>query len=157
MAPHVAGAQALYGQFNVVQLTNLAGTNELYGATAGFLVDGPVLLRHVRLSVDIQGRFVGTSAEKFDGVGVGPRFSLPLRHGISPYAEFLVGFARYNNPNEGGATTDSTIQIEGGVAKRISAHWDVTADYSYQQYYALNGEYNPKTYSVGAIYHFVKR
>jgi hypothetical protein len=157
MAPVAARAQALYGQFSVSQWSNLTGTNYLYGVTAGVLFDGPHLSRYVRLSGDIQGRFVGTSVEKFDGAGIGPRLSVPLPHGIAPYGEFLVGFARYSNPNEGGATTDASIQINAGVAKRISAHWDVTADYSYAQYYALSGEYNPKTYSVGTVFHFVKR
>jgi len=54
-------------------------------------------------------------------------------------------------------TTDSQIQINGGLAKRVSPRWDISVDYSYSQYYALGGQYNPKTFSVGAIYHFVKR
>jgi hypothetical protein len=157
MVPSGARAQALYGQFSASPWTNLVGTNYLYGATAGALIDGPLLFGHMRLSGDVQARFVGTSVERYDGAAVGPRCSVPLRHGIAPYGEFLVGFARYSNRNEGGATTDATVQINAGIAKRISAHWDVTADYSYAQYYALSGEYNPKTYSVGTIFHLVKR
>jgi opacity protein-like surface antigen len=44
-----------------------------------------------------------------------------------------------------------------GVAKQVSSRWDISVDYSYSQYYALGGEYNPKTFSVGAVFHFVKR
>jgi opacity protein-like surface antigen len=72
-----------------------------------------------------------------------------------------VGFARYNNTiytyQPMGATTDGQIQINGGVAKQVSPRWDVSVDYSYSQFYALGGEYNPKTFGVGLIYHFVKR
>ena len=155
--PVAAHAQDIYGQFSASQMTSLAGTNDLYGATTGVLLDGPTLFHHMVISADIQGRFVGKSGEKLDGITAGPRFTFSEAHGISPYGEFLVGFARYNNPAEGNPTTDSTIQINAGVAKRISSHWDLSLDYSYAQYYALGGEYNPKTYSFGTVFHFKKR
>jgi len=162
IAPRKAEAQAeVYGQFTVSDLKNLYSTDLLYGGTAGLLVDGPTW-HHMLISADIQARFVGKSGESLDGAAVGPRFSFPMKkHGITPYAEFLVGFARYNNTiytyQPMGATTDSQIQINGGVAKRVSPRWDISADFSYSQYYALGGEYNPKSFGVGAIYHFVKR
>jgi len=159
-APKQAEAQAeAYGQFSVTDLTNLASTDLLYGATTGLVIDGPTW-HHMVIAADIQGRFVRKSGESLNGVGAGPRFSFPMKHGLTPYGEFLVGFARYNTnyvKNQIGATTDSQIQINGGLAKRVTPRWDVTADYSYSQYFALGGEYNPKTFSVGAMFHFVKR
>jgi len=161
---HSAGAQAaLYGEFSVSDLHNLVSTDYLYGGTAGVLYDGPTIFKHVLVSANIQGRFLRKSqsapltAELYNGVAIGPRFSVPLKHGISPYGEFLVGFARYNSGAIGGSTTDSTIEINAGVAKRLTPHFDLVADYSYAQYYGLGGEYNPKTYSVGGIFHFTKR
>jgi opacity protein-like surface antigen len=132
----------------------------LYGFTGGLIVDGPTW-HHMTISADIQTRTVRKSGESLTGAGAGPRFSFPLKHGFTPYGEFLVGFARYNNSiytyEPMGSTTDGQIQVNGGVAKKVSPRWDISADYSYSQYYALGGEYNPKSFSVGAIFHFVKR
>ncbi len=160
----VAGAQvALYGEFSASDLHNLVSTDYLYGGTAGLLYDGPTLFKHVLVSADIQGRFLRKSqtsplnAELYNGITIGPRFSVPLKHGISPYGEFMVGFARYNSGAVGGSTTDSTIEINAGVAKKLTPRLDLVADYSYAQYYGLGGEYNPKTYSIGGIFHFTKR
>lgn len=155
--PRASRAQAAaYGEFSVSDLHNLTSTDILYGATVGVLIDGPST-KHFILSGDVQGRFVHKSGEGLDGLTIGPRISIPMKHGLVPYGEFMVGFARYNNPNNGGATTDSTIQANIGVGKKISPHFDLVADYSYSQYYALGGQYNPKTFSIGAIYHFSKR
>ena len=162
IAPRKAEALAeVYGQFSVTDLTNLASTDLLYGATTGLVIDGPTWHRMV-ISADIQGRFVCKSGESLNGAAAGPRFSFPLKkHGLTPYGEFLVGFARYNNSiykyEPMGSTTDGQIQINMGVAKKVSPRWDISADYSYSQYYALGGEYNPKTFGVGAVFHFVKR
>jgi hypothetical protein len=161
---HSAKAQvALYGEFSVSDLHNLVSTDYLYGGTAGVLYDGPTIFKHVLVSADVQGRFLRKSqsapltAELYNGVTLGPRFSVPLKHGISPFGEFLVGFARYNSGAVGGATTDSTIEINAGVAKRLTPRLDLVADYSYAQYYGLGGQYNPKTYSIGGVFHFTKR
>jgi hypothetical protein len=155
---------ALYGEFSASDLHNLVSTDYLYGGTAGLLYEGPTIFKHIVVSADIQGRFVrksaaqsGNSAELYNGITFGPRFSVPLKHGIAPYGEFLLGFARYDSGVVHGSTTDSTIQINGGVTKMLSPHFDVVADYSYAQYYGLGGEYNPKTYSIGGIFHFTKR
>ena len=162
IAPRKAEAQVeAYGQFSVTDLTNLASTDLLYGGTTGLVIDGPTWHRMV-ISADIQGRFVCKSGESLNGAAAGPRFSFPLKkHGLTPYGEFLVGFARYNNSiykyEPMGSTTDGQIQINMGVAKKVSPRWDISADYSYSQYYALGGEYNPKTFGVGAVFHFVKR
>lgn len=155
---------AVYGEFSVADLHNLVSTDYLYGGTAGLLYDGPLVFNHLVISANVQGRFLqksatqaGYSSELYDGLAVGPRFSIPLKHGISPYAEFLLGFDRYNSGAVHGSTTDGTMEINGGVTKRLSPHFDAVADYSYSQYYGLGGEYNPKTYSIGGIFHFTKR
>jgi hypothetical protein len=159
VAPSASLAQvAAYGEFSGSDLHNLVSQDTLYGATAGVLIDGPKLTHFFLLSADVQGRFVHKSGESLNGLTVGPRFSVPLKvAGLTPYAEFMVGFARYNNANNGGATTDSTIQVNAGISKRVSPRWDVVADYSYAQYYALGGQYNPKTFSIGGVFHFLKR
>jgi outer membrane autotransporter protein len=157
MVPGAARAQAsVYGEFSVSDLTNLAGTGILYGATTGVLYDGFKMHNRIIVAADIQGRFVHKSGENLNGVTIGPRFEVPIAHGFAPYGEFTVGFARYNDPNNT-ASTDATLQLNAGLAKQVSSHLDVAGDYSYAQYYGLGGEYNPKTFSVGLIYHFVKR
>jgi len=155
--PRASHAQAaVYGEFSITDLHNAYMTDLLYGATTGVLIDGPTF-HHVVLSGDIQGRFVRKSGESMNGVTVGPRFTVAMKHGLAPYAEFMVGFARYNDPTNQGVTTDSTFQVNAGVGKRISPRFDLVADYSYSQYYALGGQFNPKTFSIGTIYHFNKR
>ena len=158
MIPTAAHAQAsIYGEFSVTDLHNLTSTDILYGGTAGLLYDGPTIFRHAVVSADIQGRFVDKGGEMLNGITVGPRFSIPARHGITPFGEFMIGFARYNSGQVRGSTTDSTIQLNVGATKQLSPRLDVVADYSYSQYYGLGGEYNPKTFSAGVIYHFTKR
>jgi hypothetical protein len=160
-----AHAQAsVYGEFSVADFHNLVGTDIFYGGTTGFLFDGPTVFKHVLISGNVQGRFLRESSSQtyfgrklYNGITVGPRFSVPLKHGISPYGEFLLGYARYDSGAIGGSSTDATIEINGGVAKLLSPHWDAVADFSYAQYYGLGGQFNPKTGSVGAIYHFSKR
>jgi hypothetical protein len=156
-APKASHAQAaVYGEFSVSDLHNLVTTDFLYGATTGVLIDGRTF-HHILLSGDLQGRFVRKNGESLNGITVGPRVSRPLKHGFVPYAEFMIGFARYNDPARQDSTTDATMQINGGVSKQLTPRFDVVADYSYSQYYALGGQFNPKTYSIGTIFHFVKR
>jgi opacity protein-like surface antigen len=73
----------------------------------------------------------------------------------------MGGFARLysNSPgsNFNGSTTDTEIEADAGVAKRITRHWDVTVDYSYARYSALDRMYSPQTFSIGTIFHFQKR
>ncbi len=156
-APKTSYAQAaVYGEFSVSDLHNAYTTDLLYGATTGVLIDGPTF-HHVLLSGDLQGRFVRKSGESLNGITVGPRVSIHTKYGLVPYAEFMIGFARYNDPTNGGATTDSTFQVNAGVSRHITSHFDAVADYSYSQYYALGGQFNPKTFSIGTIFHFAKR
>lgn len=151
------GQAAVYGQFSVSDLTNQVQTDLLYGATTGVLLRGPLLKHRVILSADVQGRFAFKSGESLNGLTVGPRIGVPIKYRLTPYAEFMVGFARYYSASIPVRTTDSTIQFNAGVARQLSSHWDASLDYSYAQYDGLNGEYHPKTFSAGAIYYFVKR
>lgn len=147
-----------YGEFSATRAYGPSADQNayLYGVTTGVVIDGP-RKGPVLLSADIQGRFVEGSGRNFNGVTVGPRVSFPMHHGrLTPFAEFMVGFARWKSPTQT-ASTDSTIQINGGVAKAVNARWDIVADYSYSQFYGYGGEYNPKTVSLGLVYHFVKR
>lgn len=164
--PRASQAQvSVYGEFSASDFHNLVSRDFLYGATGGLLYDGPTIFHHVVVSADIQGRFVNGAGDTWNGITVGPRFTVPFKHfgRIAPYGEFLVGFARFNGnqasyiENGSGVTTDSTIQVNAGVSKPISPRFDVVADYSYAQYYAYGGQYNPKTFSLGTIFHFTKR
>lgn len=159
LIPMAARAQAsIYGEFSASDLHNLSDTQIYYGGTAGLLVGGFSAFSRLHIQPDIQGRFVNHSGgERLDGLTLGPRFSVDLKHGLSPYGEFMLGFARYNSGQASGSTTDATIQLNAGLAKRVSPRFDVVADYSYSQYYALGGEYNPKTFSVGGIFHLTRR
>jgi hypothetical protein len=159
--PAASHAQvSAYGEVSAAKYFALSPATQdyLYGATTGVLIDGPHLGHRVLLTADIQGRFVGGgNGKRSDSVSVGPRFWFPLHHGrISPFAEFLVGFSRFNN-GLGTSSTDSMIQINGGVAKQLTPRLDAVADYSYAQFYYGGGAYNPKTFSLGVIYHFTKR
>jgi hypothetical protein len=162
IASRAAWAQAdFYAQFSESEMTNPVSTQYLPGATVGVMLEGPSVFHHVLIAADIQGRFVESSSLKLNGAVVGPRLSVPVKHGLVPYGEFMIGFARLfsNAPgiNLNGSTTDSEIQINAGLAKRISPRCDATVDYSYAQYYGLGGMYNPKTFSAGAIFHLQKR
>jgi hypothetical protein len=154
---------AAYGEFSAGDFTNLQGSTWLTGASTGILVDGPSLWhKRLQLGGDIQGRFLHASNFNFDGITVGPRLYVPAVWSIRPYVEFMTGFARIHNANDYSvpaevATTDATIQINGGVMKKLTPHLDVIADYSYAQYYAFGGEFNPKTVSAGVAYYFAKR
>jgi opacity protein-like surface antigen len=151
---------AIYGEFSETELANLQNKNYLPGGTVGYLFDATTR-RHLVISADIRGRFVYVSEQKLDTVAIGPRLAFPVSHGFALYGEFLVGFARYysngSNGDPVGSTTDATLQCNGGLSKKISPRWDATAEYSYSQFYAYGGEYNPKTLSMGAIFHFSKR
>ncbi|MES2391699.1 MAG: outer membrane beta-barrel protein [Acidobacteriota bacterium] len=161
IAPQAAKAQAAaYGEFSVGDYTNLVRTDLLYGGTVGVLVGDLELGKHIVVQGDVQGRFVRKSGMSFNGLTVGPRFEFPLkRAALTPYAELMVGFGRLHEDSGvyAGSTTDSTLQVNGGVARRLTPRWDAVLDYSYAQYYAYGGQYNPKTFGIGVVYHFVKR
>jgi|GEM_PF-892347 len=163
LARPAAAQVAVYAEGNVSDLTNLLSTDLLYGGTVGLLYQGPTLHHRLTLDADVQGRFVTKSNEGLDGVTVGPRVELGLGHGFAGYGELLVGFARYNNTTNVNCscyttgTTDSTLQLNAGVTRRLSPRLDALAEYSYAQFYGLGGQYNPKTFSLGAIFHISRR
>jgi len=149
---------AAYGTFSVTKAQNLVSDNVLYGATTGLLLTKLQGFKGFDFGANLQGRFVQTGNFSLDAVTFGPRVKLPQVIGLRPYAEFLVGFAHVKNTaDQANASTDSTIQINGGVMKRMTPRLDIVGEYSYSQLYAFGGEYNPKTVSVGAIYYFSRR
>jgi len=113
-------------------------------------------LKIVKLSADLRGSFVGAGGVRLDGVVVGPRVATSVRFlKLKPYAEFMVGLARYNNGLNAVArsSTDSEIQVNGGVDRPVAKLFDWRIfEYSYSQYYGLSGEYNPKTFSTGIVF-----
>jgi len=157
---HPAQAQAgIYGEFSATKMNNgVTSPNWLYGATVGVLADGPRFLHNrLQLGGDVQGRFVNKDGFNYNGMAIGPRIYVPMRS-FRPYGEFMFGFARLKNAVDASTgTTDGNFQLNVGVAKKLRPHWDVTAEYSYSQYFANNGEYNPKTVSAGVVYYFAKR
>jgi hypothetical protein len=149
-----------YGMFTASELNQGSSSNTLYGGTAGVLFDGANFFRRVVVAGDIQFRDVDGSGERLVGLGAGPRVSVRLEKiGLAPYAEFLVGFDRYRASTQPGVqnTTDEQWQANVGVAKRMTPWFDLVAEYSYSQDGANLGEYTPKSFSVGAIFHFTKR
>lgn len=159
IAPAIGHAQgAAYGTFSVTRAQGAASDSMLYGATTGLLLTRLTGLKGFDLGANLQGRFVSTGNFSLDGISFGPRVQLPKVIGLRPYAEFLVGFAHVKSTaDQANSSTDSTMQINGGVMKRITPHLDVVGEYSYSQLYAFGGEYNPKTFSVGGVYHFSRR
>jgi len=161
-APRASSAQvSVYGEVTASDLNDgTTGVNFLYGGTGGVLVDGPTIFKRMVLSADVKGRYIDKSGERLVSLLVGPRIAYPIKKfGLSPYAEFAVGFARYRSGTTAGPanSTDNQWQVEGGLAKRLSPRFDVVADYGYSQFGVNNGEYNPKNISAGVIFHFVKR
>ncbi|SNS37215.1 hypothetical protein SAMN05421770_101700 [Granulicella rosea] len=129
-------------------------TNVLYGPTVGVtksLVGG----HHLFLAADIRGTFTGGSGQRMDGVVVGPRVAIPVKK-FAPYIEGMVGFARYNDGRNTSvsSTTDAQIQINSGIDYQVSKQFDWRAfEYGYEQFYGIGGNFNPKTFSTGIVYH----
>jgi hypothetical protein len=145
-----------YADFSASKLTNLVQTSVLYGPTLGItaeLTHG----RRFRLGGDVRGEIYGTS-QRLDAAAVGPRAIVSLGK-YEGYGEFLVGFGRYNDGlgNAASATTDSIIEINGGVDRNISSRisWRVF-EFGYKQFYGLGGQFNPKTFSSGVVFHITK-
>jgi hypothetical protein len=149
----------VYGQVTASKFTNPVGTTWPVGFTGGILVEGRRILHNrLQLAGDIQGRFLNSSGYNYNGLAVGARAYVPLSRGLRPYAEVAVGYARLQHtPDYPSASTDSQLQFNGGAMKKITPHIDLSADFSYSQYYAFGGEYNPKAVSAGVVYYFNKR
>ena len=161
LLPSCAHAQlSAYAEFTASDLHEGPSGDDLYGGTVGVLLDGPIFFKRIVASADVQVRDVNNGGERLVGVAIGPRVSFPLKRlKLTPYAEFMVGFARYRASDEAGAenTTDDQWQTNAGVSRQISSHLDIVADYSYSQFGANLGQYRPKSYSVGVVFHLAKR
>ena len=157
--PVALHAQAsVYGEFSTTRFFGTTEQSTFFGGTVGVLIDGPTIFHKLVVSPDIQGRFLGSNGENLDSGTVGPRFSLPLhRARITPYGEFMIGFARYGGGPAGIASSDYIFEVNAGVTRQLSPHWDGVFEYSYSQFGYNDGEFNPKTFSIGGIYHFNKR
>ena len=151
--PLVSRAQvAVYGEFTGAQLQGGPQGDNLFGVTTGVLFEGATT-HHLKLSADIEGRFLSHSGERLDSVTVGPRIGFGHLLGFSPYVGFNVGFGRYNN-GAGFSTTDNLYGAQGGLTHHLSNRFDVVLDYQYNFYGYNTGFYQPQTYSAGLIYHF---
>ena len=151
------GQVSVYADLSASKLTNLTNTYVLVGPTVGVsfaLLDA----LHLHLGGDLRGSFLG-GAQRLDSFVVGPKASFHYR-GFDPYAEFLVGFGRYNNGQgtRTSGTSDGLLEINAGFDRKVTEHFDFRIfEFGYAQYYALGGQFNPKTFSTGVVYHLGKR
>jgi len=157
LAPNMAHSQvSFYGDFSASKLTYQSNTSVLYGPSIGAFVN-VADLKIVKLSADLRATFTGSSGVRLDGIVVGPRFERDIKFlKLKPYAEFMVGFARYNNGlnQVASSSTDAQLQFIGGVDRSVARHFDWRIfDYSYMQYYGLSQLYNPQTFSTGVVFH----
>ncbi len=146
-----------YADFTAAKLTNLVSTSVLYGPTIG-LTATLAPLPKVKIGVDLRGTFLG-GKKRLDGLAIGPVFAFSMK-GVKPYAELLVGYARYNDGlgNPSSATTDGQLDLVAGIDKHINSHIDWRVfEFGYEQYYALGGQFNPKNFSTGLVYHFAAK
>lgn len=141
-----------YVDMSATKLTLPAGTNVLYGPTVGLyaiLVDR----HHVALGGDVRAGFYGTS-QRFDSVAVGPKVSTSIKH-FTPYGEFMFGFARYSDGlgNPGSAYTNSQIQLNAGVDRRVTKRFDWRIfDFSYTRFQTVSEQFHPTTFSTGIVF-----
>jgi outer membrane protein with beta-barrel domain len=131
---------------------------QLFGPIGGLEVN----LRsthHVDLGADFRGSYLqesGANAASMTAFVLGPRLATHYKR-VKPYGEFMMGFARYNNNNPAipNATTDSEVELNAGVDYAIKKHFDWRVfEYSWAKYLADSGEFNPRTYSTGVVFHF---
>ena len=151
------GQASVYADFSASKLTNLANTYVLVGPTVGVsfnLVDA----LHLHLGGDLRGSFLG-GKQRLDSFVVGPRASFRFK-GFDPYAEVLVGFGRYNDGlgNRNSGTSDGLLEVNAGFDRKLKGKFDLRIfEFGYAQYYALGGQFNPKTFSSGVVYHLGSR
>jgi hypothetical protein len=155
-----ASAQiSAYANFSASKLTGLVpaggpATTVLYGPTIG-LTGRVAGSGHLRLYGDLRGGFYGGSV-RLDEVSLGPKVGLDFKK-YETYGEFMLGFARYNNGQNAlaSSSTDAQIELNFGIDRRVTKRFDWRVfEYSYEQYYGQGGNYNPKTFSTGVVYHF---
>ena len=147
----------VFADFTAAKLTNLDATYVLYGPTVG--IDLDLARRYgVKFGVDLRGGFYAGGGKKLDGVNFGPRLSKRVK-GFVPYGEFLIGFQRYNNGlgQANSATTDDEFQVNLGVDRAVTKRFDARLEFGYEEYFALGGQFNPKIFSGGLVYHLTRR
>jgi hypothetical protein len=144
---------SVYADLSASKLSNGSSTSVLFGPTLGVTA---LFVNGGRLTVgaDLRGSFVG-GGQRLDQISIGPRFSFKTKR-VEPYAEFLVGFGRYNGGTGSSytASTDGQIQVNFGVDHRVKKNFDWRVfEFGYEQYYGNGGAFNPKTFSTGVVYH----
>jgi len=151
---------SFYGDMSASMLTGglvTTTTSILYGPTIGMTAQ--IFSRsHLKFYGDIRGGFYGGS-QRLDQVGVGPKIGFAFKK-YEAYGEFIAGFGRYNSGQNvtASASTDSLIELNGGLDRQITSRLDWrVVDFGYEQYYGLGGEFNPKTFSTGVVVHLTKR
>ena len=159
------GQVSVYADFSASKMTNLIGSTEAYGPTLG--VSGRLGTAYrVHVSGDVRAfRYsggnlaLGKNNLTLTGLSVGPKLSVSV-HKFEPYVELAVGFARYDDGdgNPASKTTDGQTELIAGTDYQVSKRFDWRVmEFSYKQYYALGGEFNPKTLSTGIVYHLGSR
>jgi len=133
-------------------------SRELFGPTGGLIVSlhsG----HNMDLGADFRASYLqesGANAASLTGFLIGPRVATHYKR-LKPYGEFLMGFARYNNNSATAPeqTTDSEVELNAGLDFAVKKHFDWRViDYSWAKYLADSGEFNPRTYSTGVVFHF---
>lgn len=165
-AAGTASAQiSVYADFSADRMTNLQTSKTAFGTTFG--VQGEVY-RHgpARIYGDIQGFYyngqgveVNSDRLQLGGAEVGPKVGFVVRR-FEPYAGVLVGFARYNDGrgNRNSGTTDTQIDGIFGLDLRLTRRLDYRVfEFDYKRYSADGGEFNPKVFSTGVVFHIGKR
>jgi len=155
VAARPAAAQvSAYADFTTDRFTNNGGTSYLFGPTIG-LTATLVPLSHLSVGADLRASLMG-GKQRLDGIAIGPVFAFSSNN-VKPYAEILVGFARYNDGlgTSTSASTNSELDIIGGIDAHLKGHLDWrVVEFAYQQYFAIGTQVVPVSLSTGIVYRF---
>jgi len=149
---------SVYGGFTAAQISNLEGTNFLYGPTGGVLADLRSSHR-VDLSADLRASYLRGSGQTFTGLVVGPKLTVATGK-FSPSIEALVGFGRYSDGLGNPASTSTDTLVEGSFAldrtitKRLD--WRLVQA-SYSQFFEDGNRFHPYSFSTGLVIHIGAR
>lgn len=143
------------------QHTSHTAFGPTFGADAEFYRAG-----HARVYGDLRGFYyngkgveAGSNRLQLGGFEVGPKIGFAFKH-VEPYAEFLVGFARYNDGlgNSNSSTTDGQLDGVFGIDVRLTTRFDYRVfEFDYKRFSAIGGEFNPKILSTGVVFHLGRR
>ena len=161
-APLAAHAQStsVYLAFDATRINTDGQTNSrtLFGPVGG-LVFNLHSGHKYDLGVDMRGFFtqeIGDGSAIFGGVLAGPKVTTHIKR-TKPYGEFLIGFGRYKNGSSTFPinTTDMDVALNAGLDFELKKHFDWrVVEYSWQKYLGLSGEFNPRGYSTGIVFHY---